>query len=385
MTKKLLLTLVSVAFLVFMLTGCGDKKETEKENETEQKSENTDNDNTEKPEECLENYHPNNETGCEPDSRIVPCADLPEHARWCNNKTSASENDFGKLGETYQVWNGNDWQPSNTGIAAEYYDKTDGYCKADFPESEYAGCVFVCDDNYYWNGSECFNGCDPNPCTEARNSTGECFEITEHFHSCGCKEGYLWNSGKFECSNPCEGNPCGDIEFSTGECKVKNAVTYICGCEPDHEFFEGKCEQSPVKDPISSLMWSPLSPELEDWSNGAEYCENLEFGGYTDWRLPNLDELRTLVSESKCPKIALNGKCKASEKDDCLSKSCRTEETCGNSGTDCGRFIEDGRLLSSSHLTEYPEKSWYVNFDWGEVDYSWPDDLDYSGKVRCVR
>ena len=35
-----------------------------------------------------------------------------------------------------------------------------------------------------------------------------------------------------------------------------------------------------------------------DWESALAYCENLEFAGHDDWKLPNVKELQTLVDYS---------------------------------------------------------------------------------------
>ncbi len=47
-----------------------------------------------------------------------------------------------------------------------------------------------------------------------------------------------------------------------------------------------------VCDQNTGLMWQQTPPiEGMTWYEAKEYCENLEFGGYSDWRLPTLKEL----------------------------------------------------------------------------------------------
>jgi len=59
-----------------------------------------------------------------------------------------------------------------------------------------------------------------------------------------------------------------------------------------------------VIDSTNSLMWQD-DTEAGDgsnadlWGNAITYCESLQLGGYSDWRLPNINELRSLVDYSE--------------------------------------------------------------------------------------
>lgn len=57
-----------------------------------------------------------------------------------------------------------------------------------------------------------------------------------------------------------------------------------------------------------SLMWArDSSLESMFWEEALTYCENLGLAGYSDWRLPNIKELRTLVDYSTSqPAIDVN-------------------------------------------------------------------------------
>ncbi len=47
-----------------------------------------------------------------------------------------------------------------------------------------------------------------------------------------------------------------------------------------------------VTDQNTKLMWQQIpNPEGMTWAQAKEYCENLELGGYSDWRMPTLKEL----------------------------------------------------------------------------------------------
>lgn len=54
-----------------------------------------------------------------------------------------------------------------------------------------------------------------------------------------------------------------------------------------------------VSDLGTGLMWMvDDSGEGLDWESALVYCENLEFAGHDDWKLPNVKELQTLVDYS---------------------------------------------------------------------------------------
>ncbi|MCL6584441.1 MAG: DUF1566 domain-containing protein, partial [bacterium] len=50
-----------------------------------------------------------------------------------------------------------------------------------------------------------------------------------------------------------------------------------------------------VTDTSTSLMWQQDTAGPMNWEEAINYCENLSLGGYTDWRLPNRNELQSLL------------------------------------------------------------------------------------------
>ena len=50
-------------------------------------------------------------------------------------------------------------------------------------------------------------------------------------------------------------------------------------------------------DPLTGLMWAKKSSDQEvNWRQAMKYCKALQLGGYNDWYLPTIDELKPLFS-----------------------------------------------------------------------------------------
>ena len=55
-----------------------------------------------------------------------------------------------------------------------------------------------------------------------------------------------------------------------------------------------------VTDTGTGLTWQQQGPDSEmNWKGALAYCETLSLGGYTDWRLPSREELRSIVDYGK--------------------------------------------------------------------------------------
>ena len=168
----------------------------------------------------------------------------------------------------------------------------------------------------------------------------------------------------------------------------------LVSCNQNADLQSSNSSKSPTdnkQNKEKSLQWSNLA-EIEGRSAGT-YCRNLREGEHTDWRLPNIDELRTLIKN--CPATETDGMCRVSEKNDCISESCYSKSCKG-----CAKKINDFNyqipkdgfsklgdnekifLWSSSELFGKDYRGWYVSFfDGGIYTAAWIDSL----YVRCVR
>ncbi len=59
-----------------------------------------------------------------------------------------------------------------------------------------------------------------------------------------------------------------------------------------------------VTDNTTKLIWQKAEDgTTRSMANATAYCQNLVLGGYSDWRLPRIDELATIVDYSRYPTI----------------------------------------------------------------------------------
>ncbi|MBM4394907.1 MAG: DUF1566 domain-containing protein [Deltaproteobacteria bacterium] len=80
-----------------------------------------------------------------------------------------------------------------------------------------------------------------------------------------------------------------------------------------------------VTDHEFGLVWMKEGYEdLLPWDAAAKQCDGITFGGSSEWRLPTLSELRTLVDPALCADTAVGGACP-------LSDECAPAGTCWRS------------------------------------------------------
>ncbi len=101
-----------------------------------------------------------------------------------------------------------------------------------------------------------------------------------------------------------------------------------------------------VIDNVTGLLWV-RSPEAitRTWLQALDFANDLELCGYTDWRMPNVNELESLVnSEAADPAAFLNGE--------------------GFSGIQAGAYWS-----STSYTNGSAGLAWSVNMNRGDVSF----------------
>lgn len=112
-----------------------------------------------------------------------------------------------------------------------------------------------------------------------------------------------------------------------------------------------------VTDTETGLIWQKTYVSGKKWQQALYYCENLTYAGYNDWRLPNRNELLSLVNFEKYEP--------ASDFPDMPS----------------GYFWSSSTHFDSMHLA-YAAFARVVSFEYGELDIEYKTE---SLLCRCVR
>lgn len=102
-----------------------------------------------------------------------------------------------------------------------------------------------------------------------------------------------------------------------------------------------------VTDSLTGLMWTKnanLAGNYMTWYQAVDYCNNLTQGGYTDWRLPNLNELESLINDD-------------------VANSATWLNNQGFTN------VQSDGYWSASTNACYPSVAWIVRMDYGRVSY----------------
>ena len=103
------------------------------------------------------------------------------------------------------------------------------------------------------------------------------------------------------------------------------------------------------------LMWQDDERVfIGDWKQAKERCEKLNFAGYSDWRLPSIDELISITDKTKFSP-AINSAFK---------------------------YVKSDFYWSSTKFADGSSRAWFVHFKNGYGDWSGISDRLFA---RCVR
>ena len=133
--------------------------------------------------------------------------------------------------------------------------------------------------------------------------------------------------------------------------------TYQKGAAWPNPRFTVQADTNCVLDNLTGLIWARnanMAGEAMTWSDAVIYCETLNYGGQSDWRLPNRNELTSLIDTSK------------------FSPALPTEHPFAD--------VQSSSYWSSTAYAYYANFEWYVDMSSGFMDgydgastyYVWP-------------
>ncbi|MBN1766883.1 MAG: DUF1566 domain-containing protein [Prolixibacteraceae bacterium] len=123
---------------------------------------------------------------------------------------------------------------------------------------------------------------------------------TEYFQN--IKIGLYW------CANTYQMQDCMGWGIFTGfgsaTAVSKQAKQYAIAVRGGYNSEFGKCNNSrfedngdgTVSDKTTGLMWQKGDNPRMNWFEALKFCQNFELAGYSDWRLPNIKELNTILN-----------------------------------------------------------------------------------------
>jgi len=112
-----------------------------------------------------------------------------------------------------------------------------------------------------------------------------------------------------------------------------------------------------AQDSYTGLTWQDnidVTHKVITYQKAYEYCQNLELEGFSDWRVPTITELLSLVDYNSYKPAILGG----------------------------FNFIKDKFYWSSTKYKNNNYKNWGVDFENGASKI---DNIDKKHQIRCVR
>ena len=141
-------------------------------------------------------------------------------------------------------------------------------------------------------------------------------------------------------------------------------------------------------------MWTAKQTGDYIFVKAKHYCDDLTLCGYSDWDLPDIGELRSLIRG--CPNTALGSDSCNVQPGGCLDKSCNEGDLCvhcpDDDGPAGGCYWPDemeGDCVwpwwTSSFVENHPSSVWSVRFSSGTVYEVGATAAGNKYQIRCVR
>ena len=192
-----------------------------------------------------------------------------------------------------------------------------------------------------------------------------------------------WNGSSYSPTTTGSYNETPSTEYCRFKCKSGYSWNgYACTVGGTTTLPEcSSSSTTPCKDSSSSLTWSSKSTGTYIMSGAYSYCNNYSEGGLSGWHLPDIDELRTLITN--CSGTQTGGSCSVSDPSCLIYSECWVEAYCYACGNDTNHSkLNDTGILWSNSYDPATGNEWVVDFNYGDILTS---DTNESYYIRCVR
>lgn len=270
-----------------------------------------------------------------------------------------------------------------------HYDNGDVSTTNDAPTGACAGSCMACDGTSddcvnVPLGADWKNACSTTPAASC-GTTGVCDGMGKcqlQGPQTSCDDG-LYCNGADSCdgAGTCKhaGDPCSSVA-----CGVCDETSNSC---PNNETWY---------DAANNLTWEvTLSTGALNWSDAINHCNSLTRCGQSDWRVPDISELRQLTRGcagtsnfiSGCIVTPSGNFTSFSKSVDCTgcAKGAGPSAGCyrpAEVGGPCSNLWSSTDAVNTSD-TAIPESAWFISFQSGAVNWLFKEDIFYD--VRCVR
>ncbi len=200
--------------------------------------------------------------------------------------------------------------------------------------------------------------------------------------------------------------------IATGVCFISFLFLFVsCENAPQGDTFKALTVngKTVIKGDRTGLMWHHY--DENDWMTkftkvkGTEiqkYCEELGWAGYTDWRVPTLEELRMAVKGYG--DLESGGRCAVEE--GCLQFTCKDKGTDGDTDYPCGNRESSlnnkgpgpkgcywdaafgdlcGTYWTNTPVEGMAEYNWVISFNEPTLLFMHQDHAANIAFIRCVR
>jgi len=287
-------------------------------------------------------------------------------------------------------------------ICAEKSDACFGKCGTVTVPTDDSGNLKIecgtCDGEFaYCNtANTCVKACQGKECGTDKVTLDS---LLEKIFECGeCEEtnGYCDTTNK--CKIACTGMECGKDKVTTaggpktfecGSCTSPDYCDSTQNCKTGTSAGDMVYDENIIIDTKTDLMWQRTNSQIMVWESADTHCKTASTDGFTDWLLPDISKLKTIVIGCAVAKTCgITDTCADST---CVNADCNGCTNGSGAGAE-GLYLApgiwtytgdaNGRFWSSTKTPDKADSYWFIRFSNASVAYNW-DGSEYF--VRCVR